>query len=255
MDSDAESSADEVDFDGVAEQALQTLGAAVQTGNLNELSLNVGLDADQLYLTGEGSNGEAFDTTAPPGVCRLDFNSFADGGGAPAPSASSTRKREVRGAPVRPVDDSKLSRREARKARDQHLDKWFGMAKRTLTPEMEKELKAIKLRANFDPKRFYKAQDSRELPKYFTFATEVGGGMAAAGVSPSAQNVTHKSGRSFLDTILRDTKAQEWTWKKRSEVAERGQASALSGHGRPKSGGRKAKATHRGGGWKKTKRS
>ena len=39
------------------------------------------------------------------------------------------------------------------------------------------------------------AQDSRELPKYFTFATEVGGGMAATGVSPSAQNVTHKSGR------------------------------------------------------------
>lgn len=54
--------------------------------------------------------------------------------------------------------------------------------------------------------RFYKANDSQELPKYFTIATEVGGGMAAAGLHSRTPEVTAHSGRSFLDTILRDQK-------------------------------------------------
>ena len=33
------------------------------------------------------------------------------------------------------------------------LDKWFGLPKHKMTPELEKELKALRLRANFDPKR------------------------------------------------------------------------------------------------------
>ena len=54
--------------------------------------------------------------------------------------------------------------------------------------------------------RFYKANDSQELPKYFTIATEVGGGMAATGLHTKTPEVKAHSGRSFLDSIIRDQK-------------------------------------------------
>ncbi|CAK0819284.1 unnamed protein product [Prorocentrum cordatum] len=100
--------------------------------------------------------------------------------------------------------------------------------------------------------KFYKANDSKELPKYFAFATEVGGGMAPAGVAAP----TSARGRTFLDSVLRDDKAQEWTRKKHWEVGARGHASVHSGHGKAKQGGKKgAGSGRRGAGtWKKTKK-
>jgi len=266
----------DIDFDGIAEQAVKTAldssaakrMSAVQ--DLCELSLDVGVGPEQLYLsgpqrqgTGKGRRGAAvaaasvFDTAAPPGIFGLDARDFAPGPGAMAAAPKhSVREREVRGAPVRPVDDSKLRRKEAKLEREERLEGWFGMRKRVLTPELEKELKAIKLRANFDPKRFYKAQDSKELPKYFTIATETGGGLAAAGVAAEKEVRAH-SGRSLLDNILRDEKVKEWTTKKWAEVGARGMASVHSGHGLSrgeKKGGSK-RSTKRGGNWKKTKRT
>lgn len=117
-----------------------------------------------------------------------------------------------------------------------------------MTPELEKELRAIKLRANFDPKRFYKANDDSKLPKYFTVATEVGGGMRAAGYEDNRREVTATSGRSFLSEVLRDEKAQEWTAKKAWEVRSRDIASLNSGHGNPR------KPRSGGANWKRLKR-
>merc|ERR1712232_268950 len=111
----------------------------------------------------------------------------------------------------------------------------------------EKELKAIKLRGNVDPKRFYKGNDSKELPKYFAVATELPGGMRPAGLRPS-QEPKPGRGRSFLDTLLRDERVQEWTGKRQREVADRGAASTHSGHGK-----RASKGSKRGGAWKKQK--
>lgn len=242
---------EEFDFDSIADQAARAaeLRAARASLDMSELGIDVGLGPEQLYVSGRG----AFDTSAPPGLSRLDLRDFPEGGiTAPAPGQQAAPAREVRGAPARPLDDRKLQRKEARKRAKEQLEGWYGLRRQNLTPEVEKELKAIKLRANFDPKRFYKANDSKELPKYFAFATEVGGGMAPAGEAAPQRS----RGRTFLDTVLRDDKAQEWTRRKHWEVGARGHASHNSGHGKASATGKKGGGSGRRGGaaWKKTKK-
>lgn len=247
-----DNTAGDLDFDDIADKAVREAlkGTRADPGSL---SLDVGLDASQLYLRGSKLN--AFNTAAVPGRSTLDPADFASGIGTEAPKPSA-QGREVRGAPVRPVNDKTLRKKKQRLKNEQSLDKWYGLQKRKMTPELEKELKAIKLRANFDPKRFYKSNDSWELPKYFAVATEVGGGLAAAGVSAPATEGRH--GRSFLDSLLRDEKAQAWTDSRAAEVRSRGDASVNSGHGKVQKqhAGTKGKlSTHRGGAWKKKKKS
>jgi len=41
------------------------------------------------------------------------------------------------------------------------------MKRPEITPEIKRDLQIIKLRNVLDPKRFYKKDDSKELPKYF----------------------------------------------------------------------------------------
>lgn len=240
---------EEFDFDSIADQAARAaeLSAARASLDMSELGIDVGLGPEQLYVSGRG----AFDTSAPPGLSRLDPRDFPESGlAAPAPEQQAALAREVRGAPARPLDDRVAQRKEARKRSKEQLEGWFGLKRQNLTPEVEKELKAIKLRANFDPKRFYKANDSKELPKYFTFATEIGGGMAPTGEAAPQQ----ARGRTFLDSVLRDDKAQEWTRKKHSEVGARGNASVHSGHGKAQQGKKGAGTGRRGAAWKKTKK-
>jgi len=244
----SESEADtDVDFDAIADQAVRALSSRIKP--LVELGLDVGISADQLYLKGKDSISGMFNTASVSGQRQIHYRDFEDGLHAMAPKQA-TFDREVRGAPVRPNDDTKLKKKERKKEKEKSLDGWFGLPKQTLTPQLKMELKAIQLRGSFDPKRFYKANDSKELPKYFTIATEVGGGMAAAGEKATVHDRHPRSGQSFLQSVLRDDRVQEWTTKKAAESNARGQASRFSGHGNPNRG-----KVKRGGKWKKTKKS
>lgn len=242
----------EIDVEAIAQKAVDhaLLVAKRQLAMGGELKLDVGLGSEHLYFSGQ----ENFDTAAIPGWFKDSTSSLLRQPLAPkSPLRPKMSPREVRAAPVRPVDDAKERRAEAKKQREEKLEKWFGLPKHKMTPELEKELKALRLRNNFDPKRFYKANDKQELPKYFTIATEVGGAMAATGYNTKTREVSAHSGRSFLDTLLRDQKVGEWTAKKKSEVADKHLASLSSGHGKRKHEG--ARSTKRGGSWKKKKRS
>jgi len=244
---------DEFDFGAVADEAVKKVAAARHRHRVKDITLDIGLNVENLYLTprsGRTWRASAFDTTAPPGENRLDYRDYAQGAEVQAASSSSllADAREVRGVQPRPVDDRSIRKKEAKAERESKLEKWFGLRRHKMTPELEKELRAIKLRANFDPKRFYKANDDSKLPKYFTVATEVGGGMRAAGYEDNRREVTATSGRSFLSEVLRDEKAQEWTAKKAWEVRSRDIASLNSGHGNPR------KPRSGGANWKRLKR-
>ncbi|XP_020644314.3 deoxynucleotidyltransferase terminal-interacting protein 2 isoform X1 [Pogona vitticeps] len=52
-------------------------------------------------------------------------------------------------------------------------DGWFGMKAPEMTEELKNDLKALKMRAAIDPKRFYKKNDREGLPKYFQVGTVV----------------------------------------------------------------------------------
>jgi len=241
------------DFDALADKAVNSLRPGSGPSDLNELSLDVGLGPEMLYLHG-GSNGSTpsvFDTSVVPGdQSGLDIKDFSLQDAAKLPSSQSS-VREVRGGRVAPLDDSKERKKQAKDRAKDQLDKWFGLQRQNMTPELEKELKAIKLRGFYDPKRFYKGNDSKKLPTHFHIAREVGGGLAATG-----EHSTMGSGRkakSFLDTVLADQAAQDYTWKRHYEATAKNQSWAQGGHGK-----RDKKSQHsskRGGSWKKTKKS
>lgn len=44
---------------------------------------------------------------------------------------------------------------------------WFNLPRTQMTPEIEQDLKIIKMRNVLDRTRHYKKNDSQELPKYF----------------------------------------------------------------------------------------
>ena len=48
---------------------------------------------------------------------------------------------------------------------------WFNMKATEMTPEIENDLKALKLRHIIDPSRFYKKPDSNGLPRFFQMGT------------------------------------------------------------------------------------
>ena len=47
--------------------------------------------------------------------------------------------------------------------------KWFNMPAQVMTPELKREVQAMRLRNALDPKRFYKggAKDSKTMPEFF----------------------------------------------------------------------------------------
>ena len=59
------------------------------------------------------------------------------------------------------------------------------MRAQELTPELKNDLRALQLRSAIDPKQHYKANDSKELPKYFQVCVCVcggGGGLLQGGL-------------------------------------------------------------------------
>ena len=52
-------------------------------------------------------------------------------------------------------------------------DAWYGMPAHEVTEEVKRDLEVLKMRDALDPKRFYKKNSSKELPKYFQVKTNV----------------------------------------------------------------------------------
>ncbi|KAK2500710.1 hypothetical protein MC885_002241 [Smutsia gigantea] len=70
---------------------------------------------------------------------------------------------------VPPYSESKYQLQKKRRKERQKTagDGWFGMKAPELTDELKNDLKALKMRASMDPKRFYKKNDRDGFPKYF----------------------------------------------------------------------------------------
>lgn len=76
---------------------------------------------------------------------------------------------------VPPYNESKHRLQKQRRKERQKTagDGWFGMKAPELTEELKNDLKALKMRASMDPKRFYKKNDRDGFPKYFQVGTIV----------------------------------------------------------------------------------
>ncbi|KAJ1437791.1 Fcf2 pre-rRNA processing [Sesbania bispinosa] len=79
----------------------------------------------------------------------------------------------VDGLFVPPNIPRKLNKLLREKVKDTTGKNWLDMPAQTITPELQKDLKLLKLRTAIDPKRHYKKGDSKSkaLPKYFQVGT------------------------------------------------------------------------------------
>lgn len=79
---------------------------------------------------------------------------------------------------LKPLDASKL-RRDAKRlgggGSENATKRWFSMPAVEYTPELRRDMRLLKLRGAYDPKRFYKTDDTSKLPKNFQIGTVVEG--------------------------------------------------------------------------------
>lgn len=66
---------------------------------------------------------------------------------------------------------SNEAKREEKSKEKETLEKWFGMAKKEMTKELENELTILKLKRYLHKTSFVKNPDTKELPKYFEVKT------------------------------------------------------------------------------------
>jgi hypothetical protein len=102
------------------------------------------------------------------------------------------------------------ARAAAKKAQDTAGPAWFHMPKAEMTPEVEKDVRLIKMRQALDPKRHYR-NGPILTSKYFQVGTVV----APAEEYYDAGRVTRRErGATVLDQLLRDDQKKAYFRKK-----------------------------------------
>nr|KAF6443519.1 deoxynucleotidyltransferase terminal interacting protein 2 [Molossus molossus] len=117
---------------------------------------------------------------------------------------------------VPPYRESKYHLQKKRRKERQKTagDGWFGMKAPELTDELKNDLKALKMRAGMDPKRFYKKNDRDGFPKYFQIGTIVD--------NPAdfyhSRIPKKQRKKTIVEELLADSEFRRYNRKKYSEI-------------------------------------
>ncbi|XP_077602293.1 deoxynucleotidyltransferase terminal-interacting protein 2 [Crocuta crocuta] len=117
---------------------------------------------------------------------------------------------------VPPYSESKYQLQKKRRKERQKTagDGWFGMKAPELTDELKNDLKALKMRASMDPKRFYKKNDRDGFPKYFQIGTIVD--------NPAdfyhSRIPKKQRKRTIVEELLADSEFRRYNRRKYSEI-------------------------------------
>ncbi|XP_008072800.1 deoxynucleotidyltransferase terminal-interacting protein 2 [Carlito syrichta] len=117
---------------------------------------------------------------------------------------------------VPPYRESKYQLQKKRRKERQKTagDGWFGMKAPELTDELKNDLKALKMRASMDPKRFYKKNDRDGFPKYFQIGTVVD--------NPAdfyhSRIPKKQRKRTIVEELLADSEFRRYNRRKYSEI-------------------------------------
>lgn len=105
--------------------------------------------------------------------------------------------------------------KERKKIRDASAGEgWFNMKEAEMTPELENDLKAIQMRSILDPKRFYKKNDMKTLPKF----VQVGTVMDSAADFHHARVSRKDRRQTIVDELLADAEMRRYNKKKYMEL-------------------------------------
>ncbi|XP_054996324.1 deoxynucleotidyltransferase terminal-interacting protein 2 [Sorex araneus] len=117
---------------------------------------------------------------------------------------------------VPPYRESQYQLQKKRRKEKQKTagDGWFGMKAPELTDELKNDLKALKMRASMDPKRFYKKNDRDGFPKYFQIGT----------IADNPADFYHsripkkQRKRTIVEELLADSEFRRYNRRKYSEI-------------------------------------
>jgi hypothetical protein len=95
-------------------------------------------------------------------------------------------------------------------------DKWWELPEQEITPEVRRELEIIKMRNFLNPKRFYKANDSKRLPSRFQFGTIISGAFES-----TKQDMTRAERRETIaGELMADRRTRKYTRRVFNAVQE-----------------------------------
>jgi len=112
------------------------------------------------------------------------------------------RKMQQEGAGlfVAPMMPEKVNREIGKLTRKTAGKGWFDLPAAEYTPELKRDMRTLKLRGAYDPKRFYKNADTSKLPTHFSIGTVVEG----AQDFHSSRMTKKERGRTFAEEIAKD---------------------------------------------------
>lgn len=115
---------------------------------------------------------------------------------------------------IRDPQEVKLEKKKAKA--NTAGDKWYGMKAPDMTPQLEMDLKLLKMRNVLDPKRFYKKSDSKKDPKFFEMGTIVEGNTEFF----SARMTKKERKQTFAQELLGDDDSQKYFKRKYEEIGD-----------------------------------
>lgn len=107
----------------------------------------------------------------------------------------------------------KLKKEEREKTKG---DGWFGMMAPEMTEEKKRDLEVLQMRGAIDPKRFYKKNDHKSLPKYF----QIGQVVDSAADFYSHRTTKKAAKRSLVDDLMADAEYQKYSKRKYAEIID-----------------------------------
>ncbi|KAK9430047.1 Fcf2 pre-rRNA processing-domain-containing protein [Lipomyces doorenjongii] len=115
----------------------------------------------------------------------------------------------------RKIADPIKIKRENKEAKEATAgEKWFDMPKTELTPTIKRDMQLLRLRNVLDPKRHYRRENEKEVPKYFQTGTIMEGP-----TEYFSSRLTKKERKQTLaDEILANEKAKAYFKRKYDEI-------------------------------------
>ncbi|CAG8446943.1 16822_t:CDS:2 [Acaulospora morrowiae] len=190
---------DEDDLEILLKKAEESLRTENRILRFPELNAGFRVD-DQLYIK-----------TNLDGISSLQYEEVAVSDFSKENSVEKKTSEKLEKTP------SKLSKKEKRKLREATAGPgWFDMPKPELTPEVKRDLQVIKLRDVLDPKRFYKKDSSKTIPKYFQVGTIIEGPTEFY----SSRLPRKERKQTIVDELMADDQAKKYYKRKFLEIQE-----------------------------------
>lgn len=170
-------------------------------------SLQTGLEDDDL----------SYVKSRPETASRAELDVAMHGG-------DETRKKlEAMAVGSKAVDiEPKLGKKATKKANKLEREKtkgaaWFGMGAPEMTEETKRDLEVLQMRNVADPKRFYKKNDLKVLPKYF----QVGQVIDSPADYYSDRVPSKLRKKTLVDELMADAEFKKFNKRKYAEIIEK----------------------------------